>query len=277
MKKVISFIAFVIILIHCLLPCVAINANYQNAEFDRIFKEVYNFFIITQISPPYSGEIPFPPYNNCEYLYTDIDESRLPGGSLNSMKAYANTLFTEDILDIIFHYNRYEGLYQNKYVDNLPLFVETSTGLKWYPLTMGVYYFQHYFHSSTDPVIFDNMVIKDNIATGNVLMWLNESMPMYWIPIKFVRTEQGWRLGDCEIFRWMWTPSQVNIDDFVIRDKDVYEKYNPYFEFDPSRLPFSPSTADPSFDSFVLLPAVSLACLVPAVCLLRRRRRRNVI
>ena len=273
MKRIIIFILFVVLMSYSCLPCFALKENTPNKELDDLFKKVYDFFVSTQIDPPYSDNIPFQPYKNGTYQYVTVDESRLLGGSLNGMKEYANILFTEDIVDQTYKFNRYEGLYKKEYIHNLPLYEETEEGIKWFPLTGGVYYFQYYFYAPTDDVIFDSLDIEGNIVTGKVLMWINESEFMYWLPIKFVKSNQGWQLGDCELFRWMWDPSSINIDLYLIQDKETFEKYNPFFEYDSSFFPNAPSTGDVSGERVAVIGVVSLACIIPTACLMRRRRR----
>lgn len=282
MKKVICCIMMLLILTNTIIPCVALNKSHTDAieipydEFYNIFKNCYDFFLKTQINGPYGGDMPFPPYENGEYIYADVDEERLPGGSVKGMNELAQTIFAEDIIDEVYSFNRYDGLCQKEYVNNLPLFIVNDKDIKWFPLASSQgYLYQYYYFFPTDNPTFDEIKINDNNATGNILIWTNEDMPLYWVPIAFVKTDDGWRLGDCVIFRWMYNPKKVNINDYLIRDKSLYEQYRPNDEFDPDRLPGSPSTGDTNVARVWMLAGVSLAAIVPAVCLLRRRRRED--
>ena len=128
-----------------------------------------------------------------------------------------------------------------------------------------------WYYGETDQRQFtaDNIdiVYADNEkATVRYLTELDRDEDLYygWVECYLVNTEDGWRITDSPFTKMLrheryakelWEPN-------VIRYEDYKE---------------SPSTADPSFDSFVLLPAVSLACIIPTACLMRRRRRRDTI
>ena len=74
-----------------------------------------------------------------------------------------------------------------------------------------------------------------------------------WVECKFENTPSGWRISDCAFF-------------------DMLNSHESDFEWTPVN---SPSTGDENGVRIWWLAGVSIAAIVPAVCLLRRRRRED--
>lgn len=228
--------------------------------------EAYEFFFIVHCISPDAWWDNFQTshttieINGQKCTYVLSDQEGLPGGSYMAMQEYAKTIYTEELVPLSYDlaYSNDVPLY--KYIDgDLYVYIENAhiDALKFFKNN------KIYGEEPADAAPILDVVYSDNAkATAYVYIGVRqgreeEPLPAY-IKCEFINTVDGWRI------------SQSDFSDMLLDGKKalVYVLSDEYQ---------SPSTGDPAFDSFVILPVISLACLTPAVYLLRRRRRRSVI
>ncbi len=198
-------------------------------EFSMIIRDAQYLFLQTQVYGP-SGS------NEAEidgYKYSEINATNRPSDWLEKYKKLAADTYSEDIVDLAFRFNRHD-YYLDRYVDNAPLFVERDGKVYWYYYAGGhvQIYAWSYAIDFDKELIFDRMVIGEKEATGYVLYWSQPDGPreycynLRWVPVKFDKTDDGWRLGDCTLFRQYYDPSSVSEGEIItVLDKDVYHRY----------------------------------------------------
>ena len=89
----------------------------------------------------------------------------------------------------------------------------------------------------------EDFVVAENKSSENRLI------------IQCVKTDKGWRIDESEFSILAATSSKATLEAY--------------------RAAVNPSTADPNVSRVWWLAGVSIAAIVPAVCLLRRRRRED--
>lgn len=244
MKK--FFISVVSICFLCtavIFPTYAKNLTISDAEAEELVQSALDLFYTLDDSILFSDDYKeldknlYPPNTN----YFLVDLSKLPGGSLEKFYEYVKTIYTDGVA---------QKYCSTSYLFDAPMFIVDEDG----DVFMST-------HTAGFPEInirsFENAIIEvidsnNQVATArvqiekNVGKWDGFIWEATWIECKFENTQNGWRISECELF-------------------DILNSHSDYNGY-------SPSTADPSFDSFVILPAVSLACGILAACLMRRRR-----
>ncbi len=196
--------------------------------------------------------------------YYPVIEEKLPGGSYKSMCDYAETIYVTDIATEAYKYsNRINAIDSDFWY----LFREEENGVMYMHRTI----IPGFWNGTYEILVWKGFELYDiegdlNIAKATVSVWIDtgsDVTPAQQRSIEciFQNTDDGWRIAKSDFSTMMATDGYEWIGEWP----------------DPPVEPESPSTADPSFDWFVLLPAVLLACLVPAVFLVRRRRRRDTI
>ncbi len=214
-------------------------------------------------------------YNNAGFSeYYLCDETKLPGGSYDKMKEYAESIYSEDIA-----LRSYSKLYSDTSVDMF-LF---DDGLFWcsdrhhnktgtddiviprFYLSCGKYTRNYDFvnmsynlSEAASEITLEIIQSSETEATARVMLEYNPRgfadayiYPLTcWVDCEFTKTSDGWRISG---------------GNYVNALNDAFS--TTYTNIS------SPSTADPAFDSIVFLPVISLACLTPAFYLFRRRRR----
>ncbi len=203
-------------------------------EFSMIIKDTQYLFLQTQVyGPSGSNEVEIDGYKYCE-----INEKNRPSDWLEKYKNLAADTYSEDIADLAFRFNRHDFIL-DRYIDNAPLFVERDGKVYWYYLAGDhvQIYASSYAVDFDKELIFDRMVIGEKKATGYVLYWNQPDGPredcynLRWIPVKFVKTDDGWRLGDCTLFRQYYDPSSVAEGEIItVLDKEVYRRYGVDFD-----------------------------------------------
>ena len=240
-------------------------------EFSMIIKDTQYLFLETQIYGPEGKE----EIVVDGYKYRAIKESSILGGSLEAAKKLASETYSEDIVDIAFRFNRYDWNIED-YVGNAPLYVEQDGKIYWYYLAGGhvQIYASSYATDFDKTLIFDRMEIGENEATGYVLYWNEPDGPreynynLRWVPVKFVKTEDGWRLGDCTLFRQYYDPSSVAEGEIItVKDKEVYYRYGVMIPSDID----SPDTGDSAFNKIAVCLG-GMAIVMSVLCLVRRKR-----
>ncbi len=222
-------------------------------EFSMIIRDAQYLFLYTQVyGPSGSNEVEFDGYK-----YSEINGTNRPSDWLEKYKKLAADTYSEDIVDLAFRFNRHDW-YLNRYVDNAPLYVERDGKVYWYYYAGGhvQIYASSYAEDFNRDLIFDRMVIGDNEASGYVLYWNQPDGPrednynLRWVPVKFVKTADGWRLGDCTLFRQYYDPSSVAEGEIItVLDKEVYHRYGVDFntydfkDYPPSDEKFDKSKA----------------------------------
>ncbi len=186
------------------------------------------------------------------YYYSPVIEENLPGGSYEAMKEYATTIYTNDIAANMYSHCR--GYY------NSPIFITDDTGKLRMTSNESSFYMTWWYNvlDWTNFTISDMTIklVKSNEEEATVwFKYTTESSGDFWTECYMINTDNGWRITESPFTRML----ESNPEDMWYLDSIPYEA--------------SPSTGDPAVGSFVILPVISLACLVPAVCLLRRRRR----
>ena len=291
MRKLIPLLLFVLIVSQLALPCLAVSAAESNIdsatydEFSTIIKNAFYLCYYTQVYASLDSEDVIYPFGNDGYAYAKVREHTLPGGSFDNMMELATKTYSEDIIDDAFRFNRH-NFFLNQYIEDIPLYVEYQDAYYWYefagvrlgsliqPITDDATHdiLHVILDNVTANVEFDRIKVDGDRATGYVLAWSGEeSKTKIWsLPVEFIRTADGWRLSDCVLFRLYYTPEIISAREYVIVDDSLYAKYGVIYEpyYDES-----PSTGDVSGERVAVIGAVSLACIIPAACLMRRRRR----
>ena len=240
-------------------------------EFSMIIRDTQYLFLQTQVyGPSGSNEVEIDGYK-----YSEINGTNRPSDWLEKYKKLAADTYSEDIVDLAFRFNRYDFIL-DRYIDNAPLFVERDGKVYWYYLA-GDYvqiYASSYAVDFDQELIFDRMVIGEKEATGYVLYWNQPDGPredcynLRWVPVKFVKTADGWRLGDCTLFRQYYDPSSVAEGEIItVKDKDIYYRYGVLIPSDID----SPDTGDSAVDTLALCLG-GMAIVMSALCIVRRRR-----
>lgn len=236
-----------------LLPTGASATNEDVSKFQEMIYTAYQIYYYTQIEEPFSSSnksFRYERENERAISYELLDETRLYGGSLDAWNATVDELYSESAAKKI------RRAYLNS---NAPLFVEKDGDMfiAWGP-GGGLRMPFNFLYENAKEIELISFVKHETTANAKIkveipgALWEDPSIEAY-VSCCFEYSNGKWCIVDCP---------------FV----DMMTSYD--YEWIPDE---SPSTADPSLDSVVLLPAVSLACLVPAVFLVRRRRRRDTI
>ena len=299
--KVTLIILFISILLSFAIPCFATDDQSTAidealyTEFSNIVKNTYHLAYMTQVYALLDESEFIYPYGDNGYRYVKLMENELPGGSFEKMMDLAKNTYSEEILDDAFRFNRY-NFFLNKYIEDIPLYIEYENNIYWYefagirmghlmqPVTDDVNhnYNIHYevIHGTGSAKLdFYELKVDGNRASGYVVAWSGDDIlpecqyRMWWIPVEFVKSADGWRLSDCALFRLYYKPSTIDSKSYIINDKSVYDKYGAIF--DPYRTEEAPCTGDENGVRIWWLAGASIAAIVPAVCLLRRRRRED--
>lgn len=270
MKKIIIFTLIGVLMFPAVVPCYANDAITEEDAKTIIQKAVEFNLLIHWKSHVYTSnsdvidiERSFYHYKgnllgehqltlNIKY-YLIENESKLPGGLYEGLPEYARTIFVDDIADDMYNTSR-----SSYYSGDIPMFHVSDDG-KIYIVSDAVAPEYVTFLDRRYEDVVDVIYSDAQKATVRYLInvGFDRDNPM-WIECNMVKTDAGWRIAKSpftDMLRHEWDASEV-WEPYVI----------PYTE--------SPSTADPAFDSFVILSAVSLTCLVPAACLTFKRRRK---
>lgn len=234
-----------------LLPTGASATNEDFSKFQEMIYTAYQIYYYTQIDGPFSSSnksFMYEKENEHAIGYELLDETRLYGGSLDAWNDTVDELYSESAA------KKVRRAYLNS---NAPLFVEKDGDMfiAWGP--GGGQRMPFYFlYESAKEIELISFVKNETTASAKIKV---EIPGVYWedpdteayVSCNFEYSNGKWCIVDCP---------------FV----DMMTSYN--YEWTP----VSPSTSDPAFDRIALISTVSIACLVPAFYLLRRRRR-NVI
>lgn len=195
-----------------------------------------------------------------ETWYSEVNEDKLLGGSYDAMKEYANNIYTSDIAPdayanaFRFHYSG-ETAYRE-----YPLFYRHTDGkLYAYPgvVQHSIYVYavstnknNRYFYevlAEIDTLDVELISSDSSSAIAKVGARIgNDEMnrKVAYLECKFVKTDAGWRITECEFSNMM-----------------MYD-----------RRTSSPDTGDSSINSIVIFTALAVTAIIPAAMLMRKRR-----
>lgn len=190
--------------------------------------------------------------------YYEVIEEKLPNGSFEAMQEYAKTIYSADIASSAYEYAFcFKPTQEAGYIE-YPLFYRHTDG-KLYA-NPGVPQHGKYFYPfvSSGNILTDSDKIKNNIdnlaieitssdakyATASVSLKIGVSetnITPTQIECKFVNTDSGWRITECEFSNYM-----------------MYD-----------RRQVSPDTGD---NSIIIFSALAVAAIIPAAASMKRRR-----
>ena len=222
-----------------------------------------------------------------EVPYNKVIEENLPGGSLENMKKYAETIYVKNVAPYAYKYSAGYGSLPTQsnllnftnssfYTDakHRPLFYTDSKGSLYSSVLDYQVGFSFALLDENDEEqamygfnVSNNVVLEiisgdsDSAIARVSFIWckIDDTPPfnIQTVECKFVKTSDGWRIDESEYSVLCATSS-----------KDTLAAY---------RSAVSPSTGDVSGERVAVIGAVSLACIIPAACLMRRRRRRVAV
>ena len=248
------------------------SANKDQETLDALaetIKKIYDYFAYTHLEMPVDYSDSITPENS-DISYHKIRESQLPGESFEALSNMSKALFVDDIADLTYTYY--------SITEQSPLVYRNEDGLFAHSRTSGnqFYTVQIFNYRQSPKAYFKNMTITDTTATGQVLYHyhadgpLEDQGPLLWFDVAFEKGTDGvWRMDDCSLFRLYFDSNNVNSYDYVCYDKEIYDQVGATYNLTSS------PTADPNVSRVWWLAGVSMAAIVPAVCLLRRRRRED--
>ena len=294
MKKLSIFLALILIIATCVpFGIYADGADtISKAEAQELVSNAYGFSCNVR-GVIHTDKAPIPSYKNPISVYVDsigeevfyhkVIEENLPGGSFEEMSKYAKTIYVNNVASCAYKYSAGYGLLKTRsnllnftnssfYTESKhsPLFYTDSEG----SLYSSVQYYQIGFsfallNDNDEEQAIYNFNLTDNVAleivSGDAVsatalvsfIWCKmEDTPPFdiqTVECKFVKTSEGWRIDESEYSVLCATSS-----------KDTLAAY---------RSAVSPSTGDTAGERVAVIGAVSLACIIPTACLMRRRRR----
>lgn len=294
MKKASIFLALVIVISACM-PLVMGASEAQTiskAEAQELVSKAFGFsnnvrgVHVNNSIPSYKNPINI--YVDSigeEVPYHKVIEENLPGGSFEAMKEYAEKIYVKDVAPYAYQYSAGYGSLPTQsnllnftnssfYTDakHRPLFYTDSKGSLYSSVLDYQVGFSFALLDENDEEqamygfnVSNNVVLEITSGDSNSaialvsFIWckIDDTPPfnIQTVECKFVKTNDGWRIDESEFSILCATSS-----------KDTLAAY---------RASVSPSTGDVSAERATLLGAVSLACLIPAACLVRRRRKRT--
>lgn len=195
-----------------------------------------------------------------EIWYSEVNEDKLLGGSYDAMKEYTNNIYTSDIAP-----NAYANAFRFRYPEETawreyPLFYRHTDGnlyanpgiaqhdIMVYAVSTNKSY--HYFYevlADIDTLDVELISSDSSSAVAKVGARIGNdeiNREVDYLECKFVNTDSGWRISECEFSNWM-----------------MYDRGTS-----------SPDTGDSSINSIVIFTALAVTALIPAAALMRKRR-----
>jgi hypothetical protein len=194
-----------------------------------------------------------------EVWYSEVNESKLLGGSYEAMKEYANNIYTPEIASYAYKYAFcFKPTKEAPYI-RYPLFYRHSDGKLYANPGVTQHAILVYVVSTNkdNRYIYEKLADIDNldvelissdsssaIAKVGAVIGNNEmNRDVDYLECKFVNTDSGWRIAECEFSNWM-----------------MYD-----------RGASSPDTGDDSMNSILFFTALSVTALISAAVLMKRR------
>ena len=263
MKKIISCYIALCILMLGIIPASANDTNtISKSEAQELVGKACDFHYNVHV---HSSKHPIIHKAEGDELFR-VYEENLPGGSFEEMCKYAETLYTEDIV-----YSSYMflpdafNIYERYLRKAGHLYFQDTNG-DWFldcPLDYASAYLNDAYYENKDYTKIDIDIISGDSqsATAQVEVyytggWSDAPDSYDTVTCKFVKTQEGWRIAESE-YSILLAIGRYGMEEY--------------------RVSVSPSTGDVSGERVAVIGVVSLACIIPAACLMRRRRRRNVI
>ena len=196
---------------------------------------------------------------NSELWYSEVNENKLLGGSYEAMKEYANNIYTPEIASYAYKYAFcFKPTKEAPYIQ-YPLFYRHSDGKLYANPGVPQHSIMVYVVSTNkdNRYIYEKLADIDNldvelissdsssaIAKVGAIIGNDEmNRDVDYLECKFVNTDSGWRIAECEFSSWM-----------------MYD-----------RGASSPDTGDDSMNSILFFTALSVTALISAAVLMRRR------
>lgn len=196
---------------------------------------------------------------NSELWYSEVNESKLLGGSYEAMKEYANNIYTSNIASHSYEYAfRFMPSKDGPYIQ-YPLFYRHADGKLYAKPGVAQHSILVYVVSTNkdNRYIYEKLADIDNldvelissdsssaIAKVGAIIGNDEmNRDVDYLECKFVNTDSGWRIAECEFSNWMM------------------------YDCNPS----SPDTGDNSINSIIIFTALSVTALISAAFLIKRR------
>ena len=229
------------------------NSGLSVNEARDLVYNALNLFNHVQLANPtlFVGTTTIRENNN---WYILINEQKLPGGSYEEMQKYAEQIYTDDLAP---------KMYRNPWIDeDVPAFIWDDSGNIYVcPLLRGGYLID-FGYSLMDWKSYNLLKAEDltvklaDVNEESAIVWIKVFTMDYqphWLECPLIKTESGWRI------------SESAFTDFL-RTADIDKSQLIPYEH-------SPSTGDTAGERVAVISAVSLACIIPTACLMRRRRR----
>ena len=180
--------------------------------------------------------------------YLSVDPNKLIGGSLEGFREHINTIYAPGEAD--------EYWSANFFFPGEPRFIEDEQGTLY--ITFPVPQRYPFYYGEIDEIKVELIESNSKTARAKVYVGITDlsvedlDFPVYdaWVECKFENTADGWRISDCAFF-----------DMLLSSDRN--------FEWTAVD---SPDTGDTVTEKTFILLLLPLACLLPAVCITRRRK-----
>lgn len=192
-----------------------------------------------------------------EVWYSEVNEDKLLGGSYEAMKEYANNIYTSEIASYAYKYAFcFKPTKEAPYIQ-YPLFYRHTDG-KLYA-NPGVAQHSIYVYvvstNKNNSYIYEKLADIDNLdvvlissdsssavaKVGAIIGNDEMNRTVKYLECKFVNTDSGWRIAECEFSNYM-----------------MYD-----------RRQVSPDTGD---NSIIIFSALAVAAIIPAAASMKRRR-----
>lgn len=243
MKRIcICLIALCILCTSAALNLSAESASITDAEAAKLVRSAINVHDITCVTWIFGSMDKHINY------YSSIDPSKLIGGSLDGFREHINTIYAPQEAD--------EYWSTNFFFPGEPRFIEDEQGTLYMMFPIPQRY--PFYYGEIDKIKVELIESNSKTARAKVYVAITDlsvedlDFPVYdaWVECKFENTADGWRISDCAFF------------DMLLSSDSNFE----WTGVD------SPNTGDTVTEKTFILLLLPLACLLPAVCITRRRK-----
>jgi len=218
------------------------SASITDAEAAKLVRSAINVHDITCVTWIFGSMDKHIKY------YSSIDPSKLIGGSLEGFREHINTIYAPQEAD--------EYWSTNFFFPGEPRFIEDEQGTLYMMFPIPQRY--PFYYGEIDEIKVELIESNGKTARAKVYVAITDlsvedlDFPVYdaWVECKFENTADGWRISDCAFF------------DMLLSSDSNFE----WTAVD------SPDTGDTVTEKTVILLLLPLACLLPAVCITRRRK-----
>lgn len=244
MKRIcICLIALCILCTSAALNLSAESASITDAEAAKLVRSAINVHDITCVTWTFGSMDKHINY------YSSIDPSKLIGGSLDGFREHINTIYAPRVAD--------EYWSTNFFFPGEPRFIEDEQGTLYMVFPIPQRY--PFYYGEIDKIKVELIESNSKTARAKVYVAITDlsvedlDFPVYdaWVECKFENTSDGWRISDCAFF-------------------DMLLSFDSNFEWTAVD---SPDTGDTVTEKTFILLLLPLACLLPAVCITRKRKR----